>query len=188
METAVRAEQQENDVVWPPCLVLTGFRATGKSLVGRRLAHRLGYDFVDTDDVLCRRLGSDVAGFVARHGWERFRREERQLLAELAGRCNLVVATGGGAILHRREWRQLRDRGTVIWLQADPETIVRRIRADRNSAGQRPSLTGRDPAAETVTLLAERTPYYRQGSDLALDTVDRSPAALVEEILDRLRQ
>ncbi len=188
MSRAEESQQAENRAPRPARLVLTGFRATGKSLVGRRLARRIGYDFLDTDEELCRRLGMDVAALVARHGWQRFRQEERLLLAGLAGRDNLVVATGGGAIMHRREWRLLRARGAVIWLRADPETIVRRMAADQATAGQRPPLTGRNPAAETVALLAERTPFYLRGSDMAVDTVGRSPETLVVEILDRLRE
>ncbi len=186
MEAPLQPQQEEGRSPWPACLVLTGFRATGKSLVGAELARRLGYRFLDTDELLRRRLDADVADYVARHGWQRFRDEERQVLAELAGRRNLVLATGGGAIMHRREWRLLRAHGTVIWLQADPETIVRRMARDRATAGQRPSLTGQDPARETVALLAERTPLYARGSDLAVDTVGRSPAALADHILQRL--
>ncbi|HFQ89171.1 MAG TPA: shikimate kinase [Desulfobulbus sp.] len=182
------SQQEERRAPWPPCLVLTGFRATGKSVLGRELARRLGYGFLDTDELLCRRLGCAVAEYVALHGWQGFREQERLLLAELAGSRELVIATGGGAILHHPQWQRLRQGAVVVWLQADAETIVRRMATDRATAGQRPSLTGADPATETRALLAERTPLYAAGSDLAVDTVGRPPGALVEEILGRLAE
>lgn len=186
--SAIPLQRKEARESWPPCLVLTGFRATGKSVLGRELARRLGYGFLDTDELLCRRLGCAVAEYVALHGWQGFREQERLLLAELAGSRELVIATGGGAILHRPQWQRLRQGAVVIWLQADAETIIRRMTTDRATAGQRPSLTGADPATETRALLAERTPLYAAGSDLAVDTVGRPPGALVEEILGRLAE
>lgn len=166
----------------PARFVLTGFRATGKSVIGGKLAKRLGYDFIDTDEMLCARMGCSIADFVAQRGWPAFRELERTLLAELSARRGVVIATGGGAVQHHAEWRRLRDGALVVWLRADARTIRQRLRADRNSQEQRPSLTGVDPALEIDELLKEREPLYREGSDLTLDTVAHSPEELSRRI------
>ncbi len=166
--------------------MLTGFRATGKTAVGRRLAVELGYDFVDTDALLVERLGSPIADAVRSHGWQRFRDLERKLLLELAGGNKMVLATGGGAVLHEQAWKRLRKDALVVWLQADVQTIVERLSADRHSAGQRPSLTGRDFCEEVPDLLAQREPLYFRGADITLSTEDFTPDELAAILYDQV--
>ena len=168
----------------PPVIVLTGFRATGKTSVGRLLAARLGYTFVDADAVLCERLGGSVAEIVARSGWASFRQAERELLRESRAMARTVLATGGGAIEHAAEWRGLRDHALVVWLEADEATIRRRMAGDAQTAAQRPSLTGDAPADEIAALLARRTPLYAAGADIRLNTAGRTPEQLVEELAE----
>ncbi len=160
----------------PPLLVLTGFRATGKTAVGRHLARLCGYDFADSDELLVERMGCSVAEAVARRGWEHFREQERQLLAELAGLRNTVLATGGGAVLHQQEWKLLRQQAFVIWLRTDLAATLARLRQDDKTAVQRPPLLGwaDDLETETATLLKEREPLYRAGSDLVIETGGRT--------------
>jgi shikimate kinase len=167
-------------------IVLTGFRATGKSSVGRLLAQKMGYSFIDTDALLCERLGAPIAEIVARQGWAFFREAERQLLKEVPGMVQTVLATGGGAIEHQEEWRQLRDSGYIVWLDADVETIRQRLGGDPHSTLQRPSLTGRLAGEEIEELLLRRAPLYSAGSDLRLDTAGKEPAVLVESIVEQL--
>ncbi len=161
----------------PAGVVLIGFRATGKSTVGRLLADRLGLTFVDMDQVLIDRHGP-IDELVARHGWPHFRELERQLLEELAQKRGLVIATGGGAVLHRDFWPQILARYLVVWLQV-PEAVIReRLLADSRTDSQRPALTGADPAAEIGRVLAERLPLYEASCHLALDgTVEPSAIA-----------
>lgn len=173
---------------WTKNIILTGFRATGKSLLGRMLAERLGYRFIDGDAVLCERLGAPIAEIVAEHGWAFFRQAERQLLAEVPAMARTVLATGGGAIEHQQQWQQLRHSCYVIWLDADVATIRQRMGTDPTSASQRPSLTGRPIDDEIAELLDRRRPLYAAGSDLRLETVDQDPSALVERICRVLEQ
>jgi shikimate kinase len=168
-------------------IVLTGFRATGKSLVGKMLAERLGYAFIDADNVLCERLGGSIANIVARHGWASFRQAERALLAEVPAMVRTVLATGGGAIEHQEQWQRLSDCCYIVWLEADAATLRQRMGDDPNSAGQRPSLTGRPIQDEIAELLQKREPLYSAGSDLRLDTAAHGPAALVDRIISALR-
>ncbi len=168
-------------------IILTGFRATGKTVVGRELAELLGFDFLDTDEELSRRFGTRIADFVASQGWAGFRREEELLLSGLCDRKSLVLATGGGCILHREVWRRLRDNGIVVWLQATRETILHRLQADDRTGAQRPSLTGAALQEEVDALLAERIPLYRAGSDFQVRVEGHSPRAL-GRIIQKLLQ
>lgn len=165
-------------------IILTGFRGTGKSVVGRKLAALLGRRFVDTDTELAAEMDCSVSEYVNRFGWSAFRQVEHQLLARLAGEKHLVVATGGGAVLHKDEWRSLRQDSLAIWLQADAETIRQRLDNDCATGTTRPALTDSDPLTEVRDLLAEREPLYRQASDIAVDTTGLAPEAIATGIMD----
>ena len=91
----------------PDRIVLTGFRATGKTAVGKALARLTGFRFLDTDQELCERMGCSVTEAVRQHGWSYFREQEQTLLAELPCWQETIIATGGGAILHQNEWQEL---------------------------------------------------------------------------------
>jgi len=159
---------------------LIGFRAVGKTTVGKKLAERLGFAFLDTDTLICEKKGATVNAIVQAEGWDGFRRCEQEVLRGLDSRRRCVVATGGGAILHQHLWPTLKVHGYVVWLAADPEIICQRIQADSISAGQRPSLTGKGVCAETREILAIREPLYREAADLVVDT----GALSVTEVLD----
>ena len=173
----------------PQKIVLTGFRATGKSTLGLLIAKRLGYLFVDTDQALQQQLGSTIAQIVASHGWPFFRRAEAQLLRELSTSSSLVIATGGGAIEHQAEWQLLRQKSFVVWLDADAVTINQRIAADNASSAQRPALlSGASPKDEIAQLLYQRTPLYERGSDLRLDTVNACVQDLASALCKALQR
>jgi len=187
----IELEQQSTEQRRPSLVVLTGFRATGKTSVGKKLAHLFDYRFIDTDDMIVERLGCSVIESVCRHGWQLFRQLEQQVLLDCVGLEKTVLATGGGAVLHQAAWQQLRCHGIVVWLQADPETLLARLQGDPNTDGQRPSLRSKssgseDPAAEISALLAERESLYRAGSDLAVDTENMAPDALATAVFQKL--
>ena len=167
-------------------IILTGFRATGKSHTGRLLAERIGYRFIDTDERLASGIEGGISALVSREGWAAFREKERLLLAALADEEQAVIATGGGAILHQDEWRLLRADSLVVWLRADAETIRKRLQQDRATDTLRPTLTGAGALEEVDRVLAEREPLYREGSDLALDTMSFTPERIAAEIAAHL--
>ncbi|RUM34298.1 MAG: shikimate kinase [Desulfobulbus sp.] len=164
------------------CIVLTGFRATGKTAVGRLLAELLGYHFIDTDEEVVKRLGCSIRHSVERFGWQPFRNLEQQLLAELCGCKKTVLATGGGAVLHREAWRKLSKTSFVVWLQAETATIMTRLEGDSKTPAQRPSLVGGDLKKEITKMLKERTPLYRSGSDMHMSTENTTPAELASTL------
>ncbi|MBX3441849.1 MAG: shikimate kinase [Planctomyces sp.] len=167
-------------------ITLIGYRGTGKSRIGARLAERLGQPFVDADVELVRRAGRSIADIFRDAGEAEFRRLEAELLEELLDGSPRVVASGGGAVLDARTRERMRSAGPVIWLQADAPTILARLAADPASAGQRPALTGLPPEVEVRQLLAVREPLYAQTATLELPTADRDVESLVTEIIDRL--
>lgn len=169
----------------PEKIILTGYRATGKSSVGKILAVELGFDFVDMDKVLEERHGK-ISELVAEKGWGFFRAREKELLTELVAVTGKVIATGGGAIMHEEEWQQLKKSGMVIWLTSDIKSICDRLSVDPATEGQRPSLTGTDIKEEAAAVLAEREPLYRKGSHLEIDS-NRSLDEVVADIMSSLR-
>jgi len=164
-------------------LVLIGYRATGKTSVGTRLARILGRSFVDLDELLVHEAGKSIAEMVAESGWQEFRRREKELVARFRHRRGLVLATGGGVVLDPENVRALRENGIIVWLTADPATIQARLSRDRPGEESRPSLTGRDTVAEVLEVLRQREPLYRAAAQIIIDTTGRSVAQVVEEVL-----
>ncbi|MBI5557473.1 MAG: shikimate kinase [Deltaproteobacteria bacterium] len=163
-------------------IILTGYRATGKTSVGKILADRLLFRFIDTDQGIEKKKGQSISNMVSDHGWEYFRAAERDFLASLLPEEKLVIAPGGGAILHQEVWEKLMETSLVVWLQADVHTIAQRLGADNLSLSQRPSLTGEDVIQEVKSVLAVRGPLYKNGSHYTVST-EKPLAAIVDEIL-----
>src|SRR5690242_17456114 len=114
----------------PGNIFLVGMMGAGKTTLGKALARRLQREFVDTDKVLVERTGVTVATIFEIEGEESFRRRESAVIAELARREGLVVATGGGAILSAENRRVMRDNGTVVYLRAKIDSLWERTRQD----------------------------------------------------------
>ena len=161
-------------------IVLIGYRGTGKSTVGRLLAARLGRDLVSTDAEIVKRAQRTILEIVAQEGWENFRDLESDICRELASRDQLVIDTGGGAILRAQNVEALKKNSTVFWLTASVETIAKRIGGDN----QRPSLTGTKSFVDEIQgVLRERTPKYQAAADYVIATDDQSINQLVEMLL-----
>lgn len=161
-------------------IVLIGYRGTGKSAVGRLLASRLGRLLVSTDAEIVKRAQRTVPEIIAQEGWEYFRDLESDICRELADRDQLVIDTGGGAILRMQNIDALKKHGTVFWLTASVETISKRIGSDN----QRPSLTGTKSFVDEIQdVLQERVPKYQAAADHVIVTDHRSINQLVETVL-----
>ncbi|MBI4577097.1 MAG: shikimate kinase [Planctomycetes bacterium] len=147
-------------------LSLVGYRAVGKSTVGRILAARLGWAFLDTDEEVERLSGLPIARLWGERGEAAFRDLEAGAVLEAARRAGTVIAAGGGAVLREASARALRAAGPVVWLRLGAEGIARRLRADPRTPTLRPPLAGVDTAAEVEALLYEREAAYRAAADL----------------------
>lgn len=165
-----------------PQVILTGFMATGKTEVGRRLARVLGRPFVDIDGLVEAAAGKRVSAIFAADGEGRFRELERAAVAEACQVPDAVVATGGGTLLDADNRRRLAAAGPIVCLSAAPEEIVRRA----GKGTSRPLLDGANGGADRLSrvraLLADRAPVYA----LAAHTVDTAGLG-VDEVVERVR-
>ncbi|QTD47449.1 shikimate kinase [Ottowia testudinis] len=158
-----------------------GLPGSGKSTVGKKVAQRLGLDWVDTDQAIESRLGCAIRTFFDSQGEQAFRDVEEAVIAELSVVAG-VLSTGGGAVLRPANRQRLRERGTVIYLRASPEQLYRRLRHDT----KRPLLQGGDPLQKLQALHAERDPLYRECAHFTVDTRGTSLPMLVNRILMQL--
>src|SRR5579871_542337 len=169
-------------VTLSPRLFLIGPRGSGKSTVARLLAHEIGWDWLDADEVLEKRYGQSIRAIFAAEGEAGFRDKEAVVLGELCRLDRCIIATGGGIVLRENNRALLRASGRIVWLKADVDTLWQRVQADGATADRRPPLTvgGREEMEEILRL---REPLYRQCADLNVETTGRAPAAIVAEIL-----
>jgi shikimate kinase len=167
-------------------IYLIGYRGTGKTTVAALLAERLGWPWHDADEEIERRAGCTIAEIFARSGEPGFRDLEAIVVAHLASLPQAVVSLGGGAILREENRRVIAGTGKTVWLQANVETIERRITADASTSQRRPNLTAQGGIEEIRRLLAAREPAYRQCAHITVNTEKKSPAVLADEILAAL--
>lgn len=168
----------------PTRIFLIGPMGAGKSTVGRALAKSLSLRFVDSDRAIEERTGASIALIFDIEGEAGFREREHAMIDTLSKDSNIVLATGGGAILDVRTRRLLAERGTVVYLKTSVDTQLRRTSRDRN----RPLLRGGRPRATLERLMAERAPLYDSIADITMETDTRGPQVVVSRLLRRLAQ
>ena len=161
---------------------LVGPMGSGKTAVGRQLARRLGYRFVDSDAEIERRTGVDIPFIFEKEGEAGFRQREREVIGELSGQPEIVLGTGGGAVLSEASRQRLAERGVVVYLETTVEQQLARTRHSRH----RPLLFTDDPRGRLESLMAEREPLYRSIAVITVRTDGRKVASVVEEIEKRL--
>jgi shikimate kinase len=166
-------------------IALLGYRGSGKSTVGRRLADRLWQPFVDTDELVVRRAGVPIRDIFANQGEAAFRDLESQVVAEVARLPEHVIALGGGAVLREENRRALKEAGLkLIYLRCEPDELVKRIQADPSTGEMRPDLTEHGGGIEEVRkVLAEREPVYRSVMTAELDVTYLSPQDAVVYVI-----
>ncbi len=165
-------------------LILVGPMGAGKSTIGRLLAKELHLPFKDSDKEIEVRTGADIPWIFDVEGEQGFREREQAVIADLCREDGQVLATGGGAVLRQENREALRAGGRVIYLHASVEQQLERTARDRN----RPLLRTADPGRVLRDLLAIRDPLYREIADVVIDTDQRPPRMVVQEILSRLEQ
>ncbi len=169
-------------------IILMGFRCTGKTSAGRRLAEVLGFVFADTDELIEQRTGRLIPRIVAEKGWPAFRAEEKAVIRELAGTDRSVIALGGGVVCDAENVQALKANGVFVWLSARPEAIGSRMVQDMARGAERPSLTGEPSVNEIRAVMEEREPLYRRLADLVVDTTEIEADRVAEAIRSGLRE
>ena len=168
----------------PSNLFLIGLMGAGKTTVGKLLAKHLGKQFIDSDHEIERRTGVKVHLIFELEGEDGFRAREAAAISELTQQDNIVLATGGGAILQAENRAALRNRGTVIYLRANVDDLWRRTRHDKN----RPLLQTENPRARLQQLLTERDPLYLETAHLVVDTGEQNVQKLLRNLEKKLAQ
>jgi len=167
----------------PGNLFLTGPMGAGKSTIGRQLSRQLRMVFYDSDREIENRTGVDIPLIFELEGEQGFRRRERLVIDELTSLPNIVLATGGGAILDADNRKHLAERGLVIYLHASVNQQLARTKHDRN----RPLLQTDNPRQRLEDLMQLRDPLYREIADLVIDTDGKRVMAVVNQIIRKLK-
>ncbi len=160
-------------------IVLTGFMGTGKTTIGKILAEKLGYKFVDTDDWIMSQCNMSVTEIFETEGEDAFRAMERELALELGQKDGLVISTGGRMMLDAANKDALEKNGRIFCLVADPDEIMHRVSRDHEI--DRPLLKTENPKKRVLELLKERKDGYDQFYQL--DTTGLSPAEVSKTLL-----
>jgi shikimate kinase len=163
-------------------IILIGYRGSGKSTVGRRLAARMRRRFVDTDDLIESEEGR-ISDIVKSHGWDYFRAVEKRIIDGISKEDNLVIALGGGAVLDPDNIVNLERNGLIIYLKADQQTLLKRMDDDPGTNTRRPTLTGKGTLEEIEEIISVREPFYEKASDIQIDTSTFDIEAVIERVL-----
>ena len=164
-------------------VILCGMMGSGKTTVSCALAKLLGWERVDTDEVIESRYGK-IAGIFEKQGEEYFRELETQVAAELSQKDRLVISTGGGLVLKKKNVELLKGKGTIVYLQASIPTLVKRLSKDKD----RPLLKGEEGLEKRLSsLLTARVPIYGSVADYTVDTEDKTPEEIAKEIIGHVQ-
>ena len=162
-------------------IVVIGMMGAGKTVIGRRLAARLGLNFVDTDHEIEAAACLTIPEIFDRHGEAYFRDRECRVVARVIAGGPKIVATGGGAFVHASTRAALRAGAVTVWLKADFEVLIRRVRRRAN----RPLLMTQDPEGTLRQLIADRYPIYAE-ADVTVYSRDQPQDTLVHETIAAL--
>lgn len=165
-------------------LILVGLMGSGKTTLGRALAKHLGKAFVDSDEDIQQRTGVTIPHIFDIEGEVGFRQRETAAIRDLVERDDMVLATGGGAVLAEQSRELMQQNGIVIYLKASVHDLWQRTRHDRN----RPLLQTADPHAKLTELFQQRDPLYLQVADIVMQSGKQSAHALMLNLVDEIEK
>ena len=163
-------------------IILIGMMGAGKTTVGRALAKKLGRKFVDLDHAIVERCGVDIPTIFDIEGEEGFRKRENEVLRDVLLEGDMILATGGGAVLYPQNRELMRQCGQVFYLRVGVDELYRRVARDKN----RPLLATPNPKQRLTELLAERRSIYEGAADYIIDSTGDSQSVVVEQIINLL--
>jgi len=164
-------------------IFLIGPMGAGKTTMGRQIAKRLNMHFEDSDHAIEAHTGVDIALIFEKEGEAGFRKRESAIIDELTQQQQLVLATGGGAVLNKENRQYLKNRGLVIYLHSDIRHLLERVKHDK----KRPLLQTADPAATLKNIMKVREPLYRETADIIINTGQQSIRAVINVMLDKIK-
>jgi shikimate kinase len=169
---------------FPENIYLVGLMGAGKTTIGRSLAWRLDWRFIDTDKEIERRTGVSIPTIFEIEGEEGFRKRESQVIADISGKNAWVVATGGGSVLREENRTAMRAGGFVVYLNVPPQMLWERTRHDKH----RPLLQVADPLSKLSQLFTVRDPLYREVANLVVDGGRMSAQGVLQHLLRELSE
>ena len=166
-------------------IVMLGYRGTGKSVISKKLSHKLRRKLYKIDDLISRSLGKSIPEIVEQDGWEFFRKKESEIVAEVSSQAKKsIIDCGGGVVLNDANIDNLKKDGVCIVLTANLETIIKRIKHDQNRPPLEVSVSFEE---EQKKILKEREQKYHAAADYICNTSNRRPVETVEEITEFLK-
>jgi shikimate kinase len=163
-------------------IILTGFMGTGKTSVGKELSRLLSMQLVDVDTEIENAEQLTINEIFGKFGEARFREIETEMIKTVARKKNVIISTGGGAVMKQDNMNALRESGMIICLMATPETILHRT----SKSNDRPLLRGENPLEKIRELLDIRMPFYKR-ADIIIDTERKTPLHIAEEIIESIQ-
>jgi len=163
-------------------IFLIGMMGAGKSTIGKLLAHKANYNFVDTDPLIEQCAGKSITEIFADDGEDTFRDLEQQVLSQLSAYTRLVVATGGGIVLRSLNWSHLHD-GIVVWIDVPVEILYDRL---KNESEHRPLLQTEDPLQRLSDIYEQRRDRYAQADISIMVNADETPETVSDRLLDMI--
>ncbi len=167
-------------------VILIGYRATGKSTVGKLLSAKLKIPFWDTDALVEENMEMPIKEIVALHGWDFFRSKEKEAVLALTQKGVGVIATGGGVVLDKENVDLLSQAGVIVWLNAPLHDIIDRLNNNTPGVAVRPQFTDWNIVQETIYLMKQRFPLYENAANHTVETANKSPREVAEEIYQYL--
>ena len=166
-------------------IALIGFMGTGKTVVGKALAEKLGKEFIELDALIERQAGKTIPEIFQQDGEIAFRELEIEAAREVSQRKNVIIACGGGIVLNKINIDRLKQESVIVYLTASPEVILRRTSSDRN---ERPLLEATDKASEVRRLLQFREPFYERAAGITIDTSKLDINSVVARIIEKVKE
>jgi shikimate kinase len=165
-------------------VALIGFMGTGKTVVGKVLAAKLGREFIELDAMIEKKAGKTIPEIFQQDGEIGFRELEIEVTKEVASKKNAVIACGGGLVLNKINVDRMREECVIIYLTASPRVILERTSGDQD---ERPLLSVSDRAWQIKELLRFRQPFYERAADVKIDTSKLSTDSVAKLIMEKLR-